>query len=150
MHNRKFCAAALVAGLASAVGASPSEQAMSEPAAQIEVPLPDAALVAFGREVFDKCDGCHSVEPGGRSAAGPNLFGVVGREAGSLEGFPFTDALSASKIVWDEDSLDAYLADPEGLVPGTDMMRGTVNEPELRKALIAFLASQSTPASEAE
>ncbi len=87
------------------------------------------------------CDGCHSVEPGRPSSAGPNLFGIVGRPAGAVEGFDYTQALANSAITWDAATLDAYLADPEGLVPGTDMQRGTVRETDLREAIIAYLAA---------
>ncbi|AWW75560.1 hypothetical protein CD351_14075 [Erythrobacter sp. KY5] len=108
-----------------------------------------AEEIAFGREVFGMCDGCHTLAPGGSSAAGPNLHGIIGREAGSLDGYLFTDALRGSGITWDAVSLDAYLADPEGYVPGTDMQRGTVREPDFRRALIAYLSHLSDqPASQ--
>ena len=102
-----------------------------------------AAKVALGRDAFTMCDGCHSIRPGGPSAAGPNLYGVVGRKAGSVADYPYTNALIASDITWDAQSLDAYLADPGGYVPGSEMERGAVRDTELRKAIVAFLASIS-------
>lgn len=103
----------------------------------------EAALIALGRDGFAQCDGCHTVQPGGRSAAGPNLAGVVGRSAGSLTGYPFSDALAGSDVVWDAASLDAFLADPSGYVPGSEMRRGMVRDPEMRAAIVAYLASLS-------
>ncbi|EAQ27822.1 cytochrome c family protein [Erythrobacter sp. NAP1] len=138
MSIRALGASGLAILIASASGASETEPPASF----------DPSDVAFGREVFDMCDGCHTVEPGGTSAAGPNLFGVVGRRAGSLEGYLFTEALASSEITWDAAHLDAYLADPEGYVPGTDMERGTVREPEFRRALIAYLSNLNEAASE--
>lgn len=103
----------------------------------------DPTLVATGEEAFFRCQGCHSVEQGAPSSAGPNLHGVIGRVAGTYRGYPFTDALATSGIVWDAESLDAYLANPTSYVPGSDMRRGTVRDAAERAAIIAFLASQS-------
>lgn len=102
-----------------------------------------AGLVALGQEAFARCSNCHVVEAGAGSTAGPTLYGVVGRVAGSLEGYPYTDALAASEITWDEANLDRYLADPDGTVPGSEMQVGTVNDAETRAAIIAYLATLS-------
>ncbi len=103
-----------------------------------------ALLAARGEDAFQRCTGCHVVEAGARSTAGPNLHGIVGRVAGNLDGYRYTDALAASDIVWDKESLDQYLADPSGYVPGTEMTRGTVRDDETRTAIIAYLASIGT------
>lgn len=107
--------------------------------------VPGAAvvdLVALGEDAFQTCTGCHSVDGDGRSAAGPNLYGVIGRKAGSLEGYSFSDAFIASDITWDEASMDAFLADPQSAVPGNEMLAGAVPDAENRKAIIAYLAAQ--------
>ena len=106
--------------------------------AEVKV-APDLALVARGEDAFRRCQGCHTIGKGEPSSMGPNLYAVVGRKAGSLPGYPFTTALAQSDIVWDEQSLDAYLADPTGYVPGSDMRRGRVGDPDQRAAIIAFL-----------
>ena len=87
------------------------------------------------------CTGCHSDEAGAPSAAGPNLYGVVGRQAGAIDDYPYSEALAASQVTWDAASLDSFLADPGGFVPGTDMVAGTVTDAEARKAIIAYLSS---------
>lgn len=102
---------------------------------------PDPALVALGEDAFVRCSGCHSSSPGAPSRSGPNLFGLFGRKAGSYPGYPFTDALQASGIVWDANSLNLYLANPTGTVPGSEMRRGTVRDAEQRAAIIAYLAA---------
>ena len=75
------------------------------------------------------------------SAAGPNLFDVVGREAGARGDFAYSDALQSSGIVWTEAGLDAFLAAPMDVVPGTTMVSGAISAPEQRAAIIAYLSS---------
>lgn len=100
-------------------------------------------IIALGQDAFQMCTGCHVAEAGARSGAGPNLYGVVGRAAGSLEDYPYSDALTGSEITWDAASLDGFLADPSGYAPGTDMLAGAVPDDEARAAIIAYLASTS-------
>lgn len=100
-------------------------------------------LVAAGEDAFQMCTGCHVIEAGAPSSAGPNLHGVVGRVAGSLEDYPYSEALIASDVTWDDASLDGFLADPSGYLPGTDMMAGAVPDDETRAAVIAYLTAQS-------
>lgn len=127
------------AGAAEVVAA---EAAGSVAAAEAEAGAAAVDLVALGEDAFQVCTGCHSVDPDGRSAAGPNLYGVLGRKAGSLEGYSFSDAFAASDITWDEASLDGFLADPQGFIPGNEMLAGGVPDAENRAAIIAYLAAQ--------
>ena len=76
---------------------------------------------------------------------GPSLHDIAGRQAGSLSDYPYSDALAASDVIWDAASLDAFLADPSGFIPGSEMQRGTVRDPELRGAIVAYLLSASEP-----
>ena len=89
---------------------------------------------------FAVCASCHSLEPG-RNAAGPSLHGVVGRKAGSVPGFRYSAAMEAAGFVWDEASLDAYLAAPQRKVPGNRMGFGGMPDPAARAELIAWLAT---------
>jgi len=103
--------------------------------------LPMAAQAqdaAKGKQVFAKCQACHSIEAG-TNKLGPSLHGVVGRASGSLEGFNYSEAMKNSHLTWDEATLDTYLTNPRKLVPGTKMVfPGLPNEQD-RKDVIAYL-----------
>lgn len=91
-------------------------------AAILTAATPVAAMAAdaeAGKTVFNKCKACHNLEKNG---VGPHLGGVVGRKAGSVEGFAYSEALKASGLTWDEATLDKWLAGPGKLVPGTKMV----------------------------
>ncbi len=72
---------------------------------------------------------------------GPRLGGVLDRPAGTIEGFRYSRAMKNSKIVWDEKSLDAYLAEPQKLVPGNLMPFSGIADPQKRSDLIAYLGT---------
>jgi cytochrome c len=105
--------------------------------------LPAAAQdAAAGQRVFNQCRACHSIEQGGRNGVGPNLHGVVGRKAGSIESFRYSASMrekAAGGLAWDEDTLRAYLANPKAVVPAGSMSYpGLRNEQQLND-LIAYL-----------
>ena len=80
----------------------------------------------------------------GDNRLGPTLAGVVGRKAGSLPDYAFSDSLKKSGVVWDEASLDRFIENPEAVAPGNAMKPYTgVSSPEDRAAIIAYLKSQS-------
>lgn len=98
-----------------------------------------------GERAFQRCAACHALS-GSASGdyAGPPLGGVVGRRAGSVRGFAYSDALKAAGrdgLVWDEATLDRFIADPEVVVPGTSMpyVGGPASE---RRAVIAWLKTR--------
>jgi cytochrome c len=107
--------------------------------------VPAAPTVAQGAggapPAFTACRGCHTVQKDGRNGIGPNLHGVVGRPAASVPGFAYSPALKASKLRWDEKTLDGYLTAPGKKVPGTRMPISTP-DPAKRAALIAYLKSE--------
>ena len=95
----------------------------------------DAAPVT-GQAAFERrCGGCHAVD---RDKEGPRLAGVVGRKAGAVAGFPYSDALKKSSITWSEALLDKWIKDPESVIPDNDMAFRLDNA-EDRAAIIAFL-----------
>lgn len=100
-------------------------------------------LVAAGQRAFAMCTGCHVAGVGEASMAGPNLYGVVGRVAGSLDDFAYSEALAGSGITWTDGELDAFLANPTSKVAGTSMVAGAVSNDENRAAIIAYLGSLS-------
>jgi cytochrome c len=101
--------------------------------------LTTAAAAEDGERVFQKCFACHSVVEGENNLPGPNLRGVVGRKAATLAGFDFSPALAGSGLVWDDTTLDRFLADPLAAVPGTSMSFPGLRRPEERRAVIAYL-----------
>ncbi|MDO9711099.1 c-type cytochrome [Paracraurococcus lichenis] len=108
--------------------------------------LPAAAQDAeAGRRVFNQCRACHSIEAGGRNGVGPNLHGVVGRKAGTIDGFRYSANLkekAEAGLTWDEPTLRAYIANPKAVLPaGAMSYPGLKNEEQLDN-LIAFLKSQ--------
>lgn len=97
---------------------------------------------AAGEKVFNQCKACHTIEAGGPNRVGPNLHGVVGRKAGALENFKYSDAMKSAGT-WDEATLDSYLTDPKTAIPGNKMAFSGVKNEQSRKDLIAYLKKNS-------
>jgi cytochrome c len=94
-----------------------------------------------GKKVFTKCAPCHAIGPGAKNKVGPEQNGLVGRKAGSVEGFNYSAAMKNSGITWDEAQLDEYIADPKKKMPGNKMLFPGVKDEVERSDLIAYLAS---------
>jgi cytochrome c len=93
-----------------------------------------------GERAFNQqCKACHTAEKGEPSPLGPNLFGVIGRKAGSAAGFASSDAMKTSGITWDEASLADYLKDPKAKVPETKMVFAGLKRPAQLADVIAYL-----------
>ena len=74
-----------------------------------------------GEAMLQKCAICHTLGEGGRTKVGPNLHGIFGRKAGAVAGFLYSQAMKDSGIVWDEETLKAFLRDPKAAMPGNRM-----------------------------
>ncbi|MDH3582185.1 MAG: cytochrome C, partial [Hyphomicrobiales bacterium] len=87
-----------------------------------------------------KCSLCHTLRPDGRNRAGPTLYKLFGRKAGTLPGYPYSDALLNADIVWSEETIGKLFGlGPDHYTPGTKMPLQKISDPEKRKALIAYL-----------
>ncbi len=90
-----------------------------------------------------QCVACHSFAKNGPQRSGPNLYGIFGKAAGSAPGYSYSSALQQSGIVWSADTLDAYLAAPRDLVPGTRMTFSGEPDAAKRHAMITYMRQQT-------
>jgi len=129
-------------------GASDEAAATPQEAEPVEVAAagaaPDPALVDAGEKVFRQCKACHMVGDGAKNRVGPHLNGIVGQPAGSVESFRYSGALeemAADGLVWDDESLAAFLADPRGFMKGTQMGFAGLRSEEDIAAVTAYLST---------
>lgn len=97
-----------------------------------------------GEKVFRKCKACHAVGEGAKSRVGPVLNGVVGRTAGSENGFSYSDAMTAAGadgLVWTAETLNGFLEKPKGYLEGTNMSFAGLRKEQDRADVIAYLAT---------
>lgn len=102
-----------------------------------------AGDVAAGKKVFNKCKACHTIDEGGKKRVGPNLHGIIGKAAGTSEGFKYSAAMKESGIVWDEAKLGEFLTKPKAVVPKTKMAFPGIKKPEQLENLIAYIVEES-------
>ena len=95
---------------------------------------------AAGEKQFAICKACHQIGPGAKNAIGPELNGVVGRKAGSVEGYSYSPAMKNFGKTWTEAELDPYLENPQAVVKGTKMAFPGIKDAAKRKDVIAYLA----------
>ncbi len=111
-------------------------------AAALLAAMPVAAQAAdaeAGKAVFGKCKACHQTGPGAKNAVGPHLDDVVGRKAGTAEGFKYSDAVAKSGITWDEANLHEWLKDPKAKIPGNKMVFMGLKDDADIENVIAYL-----------
>ena len=100
-----------------------------------------AADVKRGEKVYRKCKACHFVDRE-KNKVGPHLVGIIGRKAGSVEGFRYSKAMKASGIVWDEETIDEFLAKPKQYIPGNKMIFPALKKEKDRRDLIAYIKTR--------
>lgn len=91
-----------------------------------------------GEKLFEECSACHNLQPNA-SSVGPDLHGVFGRKAGSLDSFRYSPALRKSGITWSRQTLDSYLADPQKVVPANRMPYAGMPDAKDRADLLDYL-----------
>ena len=121
MNKAKFFAVALASAMALTSGAAMA-----------------AGDAAKCRKVFKKCKACHSIKAG-KKKVGPSMFGVVGRKAGTAQGYRFSKAMKGSGLTWDEATLDKFLKKPKKVVKKTKMGFAGLKKDNQRADVIAYL-----------
>ena len=108
-------------------------------AAQMVLPV---AKPPDGAALFkQQCATCHTISPSEPIRQGPPLFKVVGRPAGKVDGFHYSPGLAGADFAWDERRLDAWLTNPQAMVPGTKMSYGGMPDAAKRKEVIEYIKS---------
>ena len=110
--------------------------------AALLLPLPAAAGgdADRGADLYDRCRACHSLA---RNRTGPKHCGLIGRPAGAVPGFAYSEAMAASGLVWTPVTLDRFLEAPFDALPGTAMGYDGIKDPQERADLIAYLVRAS-------
>ncbi len=133
-------------GYAISVTEQPARDQKGAPAQQdppIEQLLASADL-ARGEVSHNKCIACHTFDKGGRNLVGPNLYGIIGREKGSVQGFNYSPGFKkAAKGAWTAQEISEFVKNPKVMIPGTTMTFAGINRAGERADLILFLNSKS-------
>lgn len=120
------------------------EPAAAAPAVESITALLASADPAAGQQASKRCTGCHTFNEGGSNRTGPNLWGIVGKDKGTVGGFKYSNALGDAGGAWSYDDLDAFLASPKGFLKGTRMSFSGIKSAADRAALIAYMRQQSS------
>ncbi len=97
-----------------------------------------------GKRFFLQCRACHTIAEGGEHLIGPNLWGIVGSPAGKKSDFQYSEGLQQANFSWDLETLDRFLIKPSDLLPGTTMIFAGINDPSMRKDVLAYLVEAGT------
>jgi cytochrome c len=107
-------------------------------AATAQIPLPEAKPPDGPTLFKQQCATCHTNNLTDPVRQGPSLFGVIGRRAGSVDGFHYSAGFAKADFVWDDTRLDAWVTNPQAMIPGA-VMAYRQAKPETRAAIIAYL-----------
>tara|TARA_B110000438_G_C15713563_1_gene606462 strand:+ start:21 stop:566 length:546 start_codon:yes stop_codon:yes gene_type:complete len=99
--------------------------------------------LAHGEKVFKKCSACHMIASGGKNMIGPNLWGVIGRTAGSVSDYKYSKAMVAYSKQWNFEEMNGYLIKPQAYIKGTKMAFAGLRKEKDRASVILFLNSKS-------
>jgi cytochrome c len=106
--------------------------------AQFSIPVVKPSPESLFR---NQCATCHTLNPAEPQRQGPTLAGVIGRPAGSVPGFKYSPGFATAGFTWDSTHLDAWLTNPQAVIPGAIMPYRQAN-PEIRHAIILYLEQQ--------
>jgi len=122
--------------------ASGAAAATQEPSEPLPVLL-GKADPAKGEKIAQACTQCHIFQKSGPKKPGPPLFGIVGRQVASVDGFGYSSAMKGKGGTWDPEHINEFITNPRKVVPGTAMTYAGLNKPQQRADLIAFLNTLS-------
>ena len=106
--------------------------------ASAQMSLPEAKPVNGAALFKQQCATCHTTNASDPARQGPTLFNIVGREAGTIDGFRYSAGFATAKFKWDEQKLDAWLTDPQAVIPGAVMPYRQAKS-EIRTAIVSYL-----------
>lgn len=153
--TRQAVSLASLAAISLLTACGSGDQTPSAPAAPAPPPLTDAQRATLlaalpspfaqgdlenGRAVFARCRSCHTITPDGPNMTGPNLHGVIGRVAGTHQGFNYSPALKAAGFTWDGDKIEHWLENPRTFLPGNKMSFPGLPDETDRRDVVAFLS----------
>ena len=99
--------------------------------------------LVHGEKVFKKCSACHMIASGGKNMIGPNLWGVIGRTAGSISDYKYSKAMVAYAKQWSFEEMNSYLIKPQAYIKGTKMAFAGLRKEKDRASVILYLNSKS-------
>ena len=102
-----------------------------------------SANASEGEKVFKKCASCHSISKGGKNKIGPALWGVIGRQVGTVTDYKYSKSLIAYGKKWSFEEMNGFLIKPKEWIPGTKMAFAGLKNENDRASLILYMNSQS-------
>jgi len=99
---------------------------------------------AHGEKVFKRCSACHMIVSGGKNMIGPNLWGVIGRTAGSVTDYKYSKAMVEYNKEWTFEEMNAYLIKPQAYIKGTKMAFAGLRKEKDRASVILYMNSKSS------
>ena len=99
--------------------------------------------VSHGEKVFKKCSACHMIVSDGKNMIGPNLWGVIGRQAGSISDYKYSKAMVAYGKEWSFEEMNSYLIKPQAYIKGTKMAFAGLRKEKDRASVILYMNSKS-------
>ena len=100
--------------------------------------------MGHGEKVFKKCSACHMIADGGKNMIGPNLWGVIGRNAGAISDYKYSKAMIAYGKEWTFEEMNSYLIKPQAYIKGTKMAFAGLRKEKDRASVILYMNSKSS------